>query len=250
MGTVRLHSSRWSTKSSRPGVGVVVVLEDEHHRRRGGEPLEERPPGPEQLVRAPAGLDAQQGQEGRLDPAALVGVGHVLGDGGGDLGTGRGFVVCLQQAGATTDHLAESPERDALAVGRAAALVPPHGLDQAVDVLEELPSQPRLADPGRADDAHEACPALARRGVEEVLEQAEFVVAAHERGLERVRTVAAADLGDHPKGPPGGDRTGLALERLLTGRLERDGLAGRALGSLTHEHGPGAARPTGGGSPY
>ena len=122
-------------------VGVVVVLEDEHDRRRGGEPFEERPPRPEQLVRAPAGLDAEQGQEGRLDPAALVRVGHVLGHGRGDLGAGRRLVVGLQQARAAADHLAQRPERDALAVGRAAALVPPDRLDQAVDVLEELPGQ-------------------------------------------------------------------------------------------------------------
>ena len=82
----------------------------------------------------------------------------------------------------------------------------PDRLDQAVDVLEELPGQPGLADPGRPDDRHEAGPALAARRVEQVLEQAELVVPADERGLERLGAVPAAELGDDPERPPGRDR--------------------------------------------
>ena len=44
-----------------------------------GESLEERPPRREQLLRADAGLDAEQRQQRRLDPAPLVRVGDVLG---------------------------------------------------------------------------------------------------------------------------------------------------------------------------
>ena len=58
--------------------------------------------------------------------------------------------------------------------------------------------------------------------MEEVLEQAQLVVAADEGGLERLRPVAAAPLRDDPQGAPGGDRGGLALEVLLAGRLEGD----------------------------
>ena len=72
--------------------------------------------------------------------------------------------------------------------------------------LRNSQARRRLADAGRADDADQARAALAGRGVEEVLEQAQLVVAAHERGLERVGTVAAADLGDDPQGPPGRHR--------------------------------------------
>ena len=50
----RVHSSRWSTKSSRPRVGAVEVLEHHDHGRRRGQPLEERAPGGEQLLRPDA----------------------------------------------------------------------------------------------------------------------------------------------------------------------------------------------------
>ncbi len=113
--------------------------------------------------------------------------------------------------------------------------MPPDRVDQAVDVLEELPGQPGLADAGRADDADQAGAALAGRGVEQVLEQAELVVAADERRLERVLAVAAADLGDDPSRAPGCDRRRLALEVLLAGLLEGDRLAGGALGRLADE---------------
>ena len=86
---------------------------------------------------------------------------------------------------------------------------------------------------------HEPRPPLAARRVEEVLEQAQLVVAADERRLERLGAVAAADLGDDPQGAPGRDRARLALEHLLAGRLEGDRLGGRALGRLADEHGPG-----------
>ena len=39
--------------------------------------------------------------------------------------------------------------------------MPPDGLDQPVDVLEELPGEARLAYAGRPDDSHETRPALA-----------------------------------------------------------------------------------------
>ena len=67
--------------------------------------------------------------------------------------------------------------------------MPPDRLDQAVHVLEELPGEAGLADPGRADDADEPRPALADSGVVEVLEQPELLVAADERRLERLAPV-------------------------------------------------------------
>ena len=75
-------------------VGEVEVLEDQDDRGCRREPLEERPPGPEQLLRgAPLGLDPEQGQQGRLDPAALVRVRDVLRDGRRDAGPGRRLVI-------------------------------------------------------------------------------------------------------------------------------------------------------------
>ena len=216
-------------------VRVVEVLEDQDHRRRRGEALEERPPGADELLRRDARLDAEQGQEGGLDPAPLLLVLDDLADLLGDLLAGRCLVVGLAQAAAGADHLAQRPEADPVAVGRAAALVPPDRVGQAVDVLEELPGQPGLAEAGRADDADEAGAALAGRGVEHVLEEPELLVAADERGLERVLAVATAGLGHDPGRAPGLDRRLLALEVLLAGLLEGDRLAGGALGRLADE---------------
>ena len=148
---------------------------------------------------------------------------------------------------ARADHLAQRPERDALAVGGRAALVPPDGLDHAVDVLQELPGQAALADARLTRDRHEPGPALARRRVEQVLEQAQLVVAADERRLEPLVATPAAALRDDPQRAPGGDRRGLALEQLLAGRLERDRARRGALGRLADEHGARRRRPTGGG---
>ena len=151
-------------------------------------------------------LEPEQRQERRLDPGPLGLVGDVLLEHRGDRGPRRRLVVGLLEVGPAADHLAERPERDAVAVGRAAAVVPPDRLDQPVDVLEELPGQARLADPGRADDADQPRPALAGRRVEQVLELAELLVAADERRLERLGPADPAALGDDPDGAPGGDR--------------------------------------------
>ena len=62
---------------------------------------------------------------------------------------------------APPDHLAEGPERDALAVRGRAAPVPPDRLADAVDVLLELPGQAALADAARPGDRDEAGPPVA-----------------------------------------------------------------------------------------
>ena len=198
---------------------------------------------------AALGLDPEEGEEGRLDPAPLVRVGDMRRDGLGDLATRRRLVVRLEEAGPRPDHLAEGPERDPLAVGGAAPFVPEGILGEPVDVLEELPGKPRLADPGLAGDRDVARPTLADRRVEEVLEEAQLVVAADEGGLERLRPVAAAPLRDDPQGTPGGHGGGLALEGLLPGRLEDDRRGGRPGGGLADEDRAGAGRPTGAGRP-
>ena len=115
----------------------------------------------------------------------------------------------------------------------------PEIVDQPVPVLGKLPGEAGLSDPGWADYGHEPRPPLARGRVEEVLDQAELVVAAHERRLERLRAVAAADLGDDAERPPGRDRADLPLERLLPDRFEGDGTGRGALGRLPDENGAG-----------
>ena len=115
----------------------------------------------------------------------------------------------------------------------------PDLLDEPVSVLAELPGEPRLADPGRTDDRDEPSPPFPGRRVEEVLDEAQLVVAADEWRFERLRPVASADLGDEAERSPRGDGCGLALERLFAGRLECDRARRGALGRLADKHGPG-----------
>ena len=72
IGTPRLHSITWSMKSSKPWIGAPEVLEHQDHGSRLRQPLEERPPGGEQLVRAdPVSTPSRASR--RLDPALLPG---------------------------------------------------------------------------------------------------------------------------------------------------------------------------------
>src|SRR5439155_10530898 len=132
---------------------------------------------------------------------------------------------------------AERPERDAVAIRRRSAVVPEDLLDQPVDVLQELPGEPRLADPGRPDDRDKACAVLAARRVEQILEEPEIVIPADERGLERIGAVPTTDFGNDSQRAPSRDRARLALEHLLARFLERDRLRGGAMRSFVNEHG-------------
>ena len=216
----------------RAGIGPVQVLEDEGDRALGGDPLEERAPRREQLFARHLGrrVDSQQGEERRLDPAPLGFIGHPPFDGLRDLRPCGRLVVGLGQAGARADHLAERPERDALAVGGRSPGVPENRLDDAVEVLRQLPDEPALARSGHADDGHDPRPSLATGCVEQVLEQAELAVAAEERRLELVAPSAAAALGDDADRAECRHRRFLALEDLLPRRLEGDRLVGGTFG--------------------
>ena len=92
--------------------------------------------------------------------------------------------VGLRDPGTHPDHLAERPERDAVAVGGASPVVPPDRLREAVDVLEELPGQARLADPAHAHHRDHARLPLAAGRVQHVLQLTELLGAAHERRLD------------------------------------------------------------------
>ena len=117
--------------------------------------------------------------------------------------------------------------------------MPPDLLHETVEVLRELPGEAALADARGTDDRHAARPLFAARGMEQVLEHAQLVLAADERRLEGVGTTLATPLGDDPQCPPGGDGEGLALERLLADRFEHDRDARGPLGRLSHEHAAG-----------
>ena len=96
----------------------------------------------------------------------LVPVEHVLGERRVELRARSGIVVVLGDAGAHAHHVGERPVGHSLAVGETAAAVPVDVVDETVEVLVELPREPRLADPGDAHrgDEMRRCAPRRRRG--------------------------------------------------------------------------------------
>ena len=146
-------------------VGPVQVLEDEHDGPLLGQPLEEEPPRGEEILPVGSGPlgEAEQVREPRLEPGPLL---RRRGRApratrGASPSAGSG-ASSSSDPGAHPDHLGERPVGDALAVGEAAAAVPPDVVGEPVDVLLELPGEARLADPGDADDGDELGLALVR----------------------------------------------------------------------------------------
>ena len=172
-------------------VGPLEVLEDEGDRARRGDPLEERPPGREELLAAARRcvLDTEQGQQAGLDPAPFLGVGDVPDEDLGDAGPGRRVVVALGQPGPPADHLAEGPEGDALAVATAIG----RGATRRSRRRRRGTSRaPRRAGSCRSPPDPRGTrggPALAARDVELLLEEAQLVIPADERRLEHVGPV-------------------------------------------------------------
>ena len=152
-GRLRDHSSRYSRKSSRPGVRPLHVLEDEDRRRLLREALEQDAPGREEvlLVAGCALLEPEQVGEAGLDPAPLFRIGDVLLDRASAASAGAdGRLLVLDDPAAHPHHLGKRPVGHALAVGEAAATMPEDVRGEPVDVLLELPREPRLADAGDA----------------------------------------------------------------------------------------------------
>ena len=220
-------------------VGPLQVLEDEHRRAALGQALEEQPPRGEEVVTVEGGLlgDPEQLCQPFLDPAALVGVGQLVLERLPQLGRSFAGVLLLADPGAHAHHLGERPVRHAVAVGQAAATVPEDVVDEPVDVALELRREPRLPDPGDADDRDEPRPALVARGVEEVLHQPELALAPDERRLEPGRAPFAAARGDHALGPPERHGLGLPFERVLARVVEGHRGLARPPSPLADEHG-------------
>ena len=95
-------------------------------------------------------------------------------------------------------------------------------VDDAVEVLLQLPQESALADPRDPGERHEARLAVACGGVEQVLELRQLVVPADERRLEGRGPTFAATLGHDAHGAPQLDRQLLAFQLALPSVLERD----------------------------
>ncbi|HEY7451355.1 MAG TPA: hypothetical protein VIA02_02410 [Candidatus Limnocylindria bacterium] len=211
----------------------MEVLEYEDDRTFGGQLLEERPPSAEQLlgIRLSA-AQAEQGQHGGLDPAAVGLLGNVFGHHGSDTLARGVLAISLCEAGALADHLAEGPEGEALAVRRASAVVEPEILCLGVDVVEELAGQAALPDPRRPDDRHQPCPLFPRRGVVQLLQERQLLGPSDEWCLWALLPPAPANAAGHTDRPPRWDGCALALEELVTCLLEHDAGGRRSLGGF------------------
>jgi hypothetical protein len=224
-------------------VGPVQVLDDEHARSPGRELLEEPAPRGERLLttcRHAVGLGGDERGEPRLEPRRLVLVGEHRRDRVGELSPRDRRVVRLEDAGLRLHDLAQSPERDALAVGQAPAVPPRDDVGAVVERAAKLGHETALADPGLAGDRHELHRRLALRAQERLEEERPLVVAADERRVRR--RLGLADPAPSLDGPPGanGLRLPLRLDRLV--RLVCDRALGRAQRRLVDDHGPDRRR--------
>ncbi len=223
-----------------PLVRPLHVLEDQDHRSAGGHPFDEQPPGGEDVLpgrRALALFEPQQVAQPRLQPARLRLVLAVARDGLAELGDCGRLVFAFYDPGPHPDHLRERPVRDPFTVGEAPAPMPKDAFGQAVNVLEELPLQPRLAQAGHADDGDEVRRPLLRRRMEQILDHPKLATAAGERRLQAGGLQRSAPQADHANGPPQRDRSGLALELVRAGVFVHDGRLGGRAGRLSDEDG-------------
>ena len=166
----------------------------------------------------------------------LLGVEDVLGECRRELAPGRVRRLVLTDQTTHAHHVCERPVRDALAVRQTAAPVPVDVLDDPVEVLVELPGEPRLADPGDARHRDEVRAAVLGCTVEHVLDQLQLAVPPDERRLEPGGAHRAGPAGDDAERAKERDRLQLALQ-LVSARIRvRDRLLGRAPCHLADQH--------------
>jgi len=165
--------------------------------------------------------------EPRLHEPALAGIGDVLVDDLGQLRERARGLLVLGDARTPAHHVCEGPVGHALAVGEAAAAVPVRDLGKAVEVLVELPGEPRFADAGDACDRDELRAALVGARVEEVLDAPELAVAPDEGRFQPGGLERAAGAGDDSQRLPELDETCFALELVRPGVGVHDRLVGR-----------------------
>ena len=114
--------------------------------------------------------------------------------------------------------------------------MPVDGVGYAVEVLVELPRQPRLPDAGDARHRDEMRLLLVGAAVEEVLDLPQLAVASDERRLESLRLERAAQSGHDALRLPERRQTLLPLELEGARVLVDDRLLRRTPRRLAHEH--------------
>ena len=123
------------------------------------------------------------------------------------------------------EHLDQWPVRDALPVREAASA---EDVCRVTDAVEEVGDEPRLADPGRAEEREEAARAVGNGVLVVAPEALALAVPSDERGLGVTRE--RRGIADHLEQPVRLDRRGLALqvERFLG--LDADCVANEGVG--------------------
>jgi hypothetical protein len=161
----------------------VQVLEHQDDRLLVGEALEEAAPGGEALaLRHVVGhADPEQAPHPRRHPAGLALVDGNRAHGLLELGRRLALRVGLHDPRLRLHDLGQRPEADALAVGQRAALAPRREVGLRVHALEELVDEPRLADPGHADERHELQLPLRARPLERVAQLVELALPPDQR---------------------------------------------------------------------
>ena len=209
------------------GVGPLEVVDDQDQRPAAGQDLEqalERPEG----VLGQAGVlaDAQQLGDPLGDQRAPLLAPEQLGQPAPGLLGG----VVGADPGRLADDLDHRPQGDAVAEGRAVAaqdggLVPEAG--------HELVDQPGLADPGRAEHAHQVAGPLGRRPLEQPQQQL-LLAAPPDHGRGRPPGPAGA-VGQDLQEAPDVLRLGRPLDRHGPGRLGLDRVGDQPVGLLADQ---------------
>ena len=251
MGNARLHSRRSSMKSSRPGSAHWRSSKTITTVPRGREPLEERAPGREELRRVDrAGVDPEEREEGRLDPAPL---GLARGRAPRrsrrpSSGSSRSSSVSTRPARRRTispsaQNVIPSPYAGLRPSCHQIGSTSPSRYFSSSQARRVLPIPPiPVTDTRRARRSRPVAwkRSLSRRSSSSRPTKGASSVSARLRPPRSATTRRARQAGTG---------VALALERLLAGCLEGDRPARGTLGRLADEDGARWRRPTGGGWP-
>ena len=245
-------------------VGPVDVLEGDHHRLARGHRLDSGSQRGEERLAQALGVLAGRGQLARdleadqpadqgglalgllLHVCALAAeqVERVLAQLAPRLLGGVG----VDDAALLAQHLAQRPEHDPAAVGKAASGPEGGRRGPRAELVLQLAQHARLADAGLANQRDEVRRALELHALEDRLERRQLLAAADERRLARGCRAAGGLLGAHGDRLPGGHGLGFALEVQRLQLVVVDRAGGVAHGALADGHAAragGALQPGG-----